>query len=813
MTNLYWAGVMLFEFIILIFNVFFFSVVEGNQIKVGEKVYCECQYSEHLPFKWNATKVQLIQSQLTYTSTPSNQVFVSHPFTPQFTSQQPFNRPKGGQPKGQQRESRWNQSSSVKRYYDVINIPKFEVLKSHLNYYDVKQRYSQSIHIPSDFKQINVSNSFEFSIKTQQKPIQFKIIKSEPNTSPLTTPTVTSSNESQHKFAVKILLISLPSKNDIFDRVFGAENESSKQYFVHLNKLIALIVNKNSNEGFSLIGTKYNPQLDGHHSDGQPNLIKTAIRCCYEHLNLNLSKCSKWHLIGSFEYNRDTSLDPINPNKEFIKVFLPEFWCCNDLYEPIEWKQNQVKQEVEEQEYVVPQENDENKNESNNCEVKQQDNDQVINDQQQQSQHDKDQQQQTQCDVNIENDNFNDERLNQLTVQQLKFELEKRKIKVKSNQRKAELVQILKQHINDANKDDVIGDVKGDWWTQKVINESMKAKNDEIIKDEMQVINDEIDPINDEHNQIEQQNVNDKDENEKIDKQEKVEIESDKIQVDKSETQENEQQKVEEQSSKRKIDDETDLNELKKRKTLNEFVIRTSNDSLQIIQLNEALNHQRYDQFELAICTELLREHLIRSNARHIFSALFSDKQINEQQNEEGKDVKPNEVKQNYVQLAFSYFDVHHCGHLLSDDLIKLFCNSNISLSKRCFNLLINSQDKVTYKHLTEPKQQFDWTSNDVTSSIESHFEFNSILKENQKMSAQLSELNEKIDELNEEINKSSERTTELNDRIKRMIQATDKQNDEICELKREKETLKHKNESLKRSIESALSTLKPAIE
>ena len=69
---------LLFEFIILIFNVFF-SVVEGNQIKVGEKVYCECQYSEHLPFKWNATKVQLIQSQLTYTSTPSNQVFVSHP--------------------------------------------------------------------------------------------------------------------------------------------------------------------------------------------------------------------------------------------------------------------------------------------------------------------------------------------------------------------------------------------------------------------------------------------------------------------------------------------------------------------------------------------------------------------------------------------------------------------------------------------------------------------------------------------------------------------------------------------------------------
>ena len=37
------------------------SVVKGGDVQVGDKVYCECSYSEHLPFKWNATKVHLVQ--------------------------------------------------------------------------------------------------------------------------------------------------------------------------------------------------------------------------------------------------------------------------------------------------------------------------------------------------------------------------------------------------------------------------------------------------------------------------------------------------------------------------------------------------------------------------------------------------------------------------------------------------------------------------------------------------------------------------------------------------------------------------------
>lgn len=44
-------------------DVFFqLSVVKGN-VQVGSEVYVECQYSEQLPFKWNATKIEPLSRQ------------------------------------------------------------------------------------------------------------------------------------------------------------------------------------------------------------------------------------------------------------------------------------------------------------------------------------------------------------------------------------------------------------------------------------------------------------------------------------------------------------------------------------------------------------------------------------------------------------------------------------------------------------------------------------------------------------------------------------------------------------------------------
>lgn len=49
----------------------FHRVVNGPPVKVGDKVYVECQYSEELPFKWNATSVHLAQPSLKNASVAS----------------------------------------------------------------------------------------------------------------------------------------------------------------------------------------------------------------------------------------------------------------------------------------------------------------------------------------------------------------------------------------------------------------------------------------------------------------------------------------------------------------------------------------------------------------------------------------------------------------------------------------------------------------------------------------------------------------------------------------------------------------------
>ena len=46
-----------------------FSVVRGGTVKVGDQVYVDCQYSEHLPFKWNAICVQILPQSATVNST------------------------------------------------------------------------------------------------------------------------------------------------------------------------------------------------------------------------------------------------------------------------------------------------------------------------------------------------------------------------------------------------------------------------------------------------------------------------------------------------------------------------------------------------------------------------------------------------------------------------------------------------------------------------------------------------------------------------------------------------------------------------
>lgn len=79
------------------------------------------------------------------------------------------------------------------------------------------------------------------------------------------------SNNIVHKFNVKILMVSLPLITEIYERLFGNDfdghsnvsSSGSKHRVSHFHKIMQLLVSKNSNGGFSLIGGKYSKQIDG----------------------------------------------------------------------------------------------------------------------------------------------------------------------------------------------------------------------------------------------------------------------------------------------------------------------------------------------------------------------------------------------------------------------------------------------------------------------------------------------------------------------------------------------------------------------
>ncbi|CAG2122442.1 unnamed protein product, partial [Medioppia subpectinata] len=116
-------------------------------------------------------------------------------------------------------------------------------------------------------------------------------------------------------------------------------------------------------------------------------------------------------------------------------------------------------------------------------------------------------------------------------------------------------------------------------------------------------------------------------------------------------------------------------------------------ENLTVITLHEALNHQRYDQFEMSIVSEVIRESLIHHFSHYILSTLIHNYKNPVSKDEKSAETaKPTPMPINYVHLSFAYFDSSHCGHILADDLTKLLNNANFTLSRKAFNLLMSTE-------------------------------------------------------------------------------------------------------------------------
>ncbi|OTF70684.1 hypothetical protein BLA29_010723, partial [Euroglyphus maynei] len=128
------------------------------------------------------------------------------------------------------------------------------------------------------------------------------------------------------------------------ERLFGSEfptaqsggGQKSANHVPHFHRLFQLLVTRNSNDGYSLIGGKFQRDLDGYLDNGDPNLINTAIRIVWEQTGLNLSSCKQWRVFSTFIYNRDNSVDATNSGYEVTKIYFPDIWSSfENIYQPL----------------------------------------------------------------------------------------------------------------------------------------------------------------------------------------------------------------------------------------------------------------------------------------------------------------------------------------------------------------------------------------------------------------------------------------------------------------------------------------------
>ena len=594
------------------------------------------------------------------------------------------------------------------------------------------------------------------------------------------------------KHGVKVILLSLPEMNTIIEKVFGYdfERQSSSGHYYPLNKLISFLAFRNQNDGYSLIGGKFNAQLDGLVGD-QPNLIATAIRCVKEQTGIDLSRCSKWVSVASFLYNKDDALHD-RPHTEYSTIFMPDIWSLLDDTllpppppppAPVAPTCEDVK--VPKEEPTSPPaapEGDSAPSDAAKCEPKV-DSEQVPAP--------------TPMEISSEQ-SLELEKLDELKVVELKSKLDELGVKYARTLKKAELLSLLREQLTEQIKveNESSFQIEKSHESQVTSSPSNCSSVPEPVKRKVEADADSQNAATDEPPSkkatIEAQTV------------ESTQVKESSEQMDTQQT----------------PPDESEGNVVKD--VMKEKIIDVTGDfSFTLLTLHQALIHHKHDHFELSICAEVLRESLIRSFGFFIVSSLSENSSNLNSSVTESPCVDRRKVRApNYSQLVFSYFDERHTGTLSSDDVLALVIHSGYKISKKSWLAVTCNCDKIQYKNFNPPStiiKPLDIASpvNDgrkqsssSSSASSENVSCSVIVKDGivyncdnlirqadafAKAQIQLQELTQKLEERDKQL-------SNFETRQKKMTSAIEKQNDEICALKRERESLKSKVDEQKKA-------------
>lgn len=372
------------------------NVCKGSFPKVGDRVLVEAAYNQNMPFKWNATRVQVLQSASSssmnsssnssrhvssYTQNSSSDRSGRNRYSPARKSPERHGHRSSHHDSRQrdvddddrrrrrddrdsdryrdkqrertpERDRRDRERSPVRKLSPkrrkvrpipryMVTMPKQLLSLKHADILELRRRY-HTLYIPSDFftSEIRWIEAFPpnepFTIR---KPCAFHVMHKE------VEPLHANDNnlepaDSDYLYSAKVMLMSTPPMAEFYQKCFPTAEERDRyedeRDFVHPTRLINFLVGIRGKNESMAIGGPWSPSLDGENPDTNPNvLIKTAIRTCKGLTGIDLSNCTRWYRFVELYYRRSETYHKgrlIPARIETVVIFLPDVRSCQPTH-------------------------------------------------------------------------------------------------------------------------------------------------------------------------------------------------------------------------------------------------------------------------------------------------------------------------------------------------------------------------------------------------------------------------------------------------------------------------------------------------
>ncbi|XP_076643256.1 cell division cycle and apoptosis regulator protein 1 isoform X2 [Halictus rubicundus] len=291
------------------------ACVKGSNPVVGDRVLVEASYNPSMPFKWSATRIQVL---------------------PMGNNNNNTNTQQNNQTTRQQQQQQQPQQNRTSGTYNAVppptenpnNRPEADVL-------EIRRRY-QNMYIPSDFFSTNFRWVDAFPPHMPfalNKPCSFHVMHKDVD--PCTENTaVLEPSDADYIFSAKVMLISMPAMEEIYKRCCGvSEDRDPDRDYVHPTRLINFLVGLRGKNETMAIGGPWSPSLDGPNPEKDPSvLIRTAVRTCKALTGIDLSSCTQWYRFLELYYRRAETTHKsgrVVPSRvETVILFLPDVWSC-----------------------------------------------------------------------------------------------------------------------------------------------------------------------------------------------------------------------------------------------------------------------------------------------------------------------------------------------------------------------------------------------------------------------------------------------------------------------------------------------------